>query len=262
MAPVGGLGASLQERVAHPPAQRPRLPTMGGVRSSDTEAVESPRRPPPAVCGDSVPSRPASTHRPGNWRSLVISMIVMTFFVLGWVALQPKPSARERATVDVARASSQLAAEKRWPLGVLAVGEDWHPTQVSLRADDAGVQTWSVGYHHRPGDDRYVTVTQTRSGEGIADEIIRSWLTRQVRSDRPEGTTSVAGRTWTLYTGAADGRTERVRRSLVAQGQDAPGELITVISGEVDQETLERMAGLLRQTAVPAASSPSPTASP
>ncbi|QQR99965.1 MAG: DUF4245 domain-containing protein [Austwickia sp.] len=217
---------------------------------------------PPATGADpaTTPSGPparTSTHGRGNWRSLVISMVIMTVVVFVLVALMPHPAQRERTTVDVARVAGQLAAEKHWPLATVRTGDDWHPTSVRLAADDKGVPTWEVGYHHLPGDDRYVVLSQTRPGDGVSAEQVATWVSRQSRAGRDDGTSQVGGVTWTRRTAAVEGGPPRTQRSLVAQGADAPGGLTTVLSGEVDYADLERFAGSLQLQDATAAATPS-----
>ncbi|MCA0436766.1 MAG: DUF4245 domain-containing protein [Actinobacteria bacterium] len=203
-----------------------------------------------------------STHGRGNWRSLIISMVIMTVVVFAFVALMPRPAQRERATVDVARVASQLAVERGWPLATVRTGDDWHPTSVALTADDKGVPTWQVGYHHRPGDDRYVVLAQTRPGDGVGAEQVAAWVGRQSRSGREEGTVSVAGTTWTRRTASVGDTTPRAHRSLIAQGPGAPGGLVTVLSGEVDNADLEWFAAALSLQPVSAATPSAPTGQP
>lgn len=182
-------------------------------------------------------------------------MVIMTAVVFVIVALMPRPAQRERATVDVARAASQLSAEKGWALATLDAGEDWHPTSVSLTPDDKGVPTWTVGYHHRPGDDRYVVLTQTRRGDGVGEEQLTAWLNRQAKTGREEGTVQAGGATWTRRAATVGDDAQRVHRSLVARGPDAPGGLVTVLAGEASYGDLERLAATLRPRTVPAAPS-------
>lgn len=198
--------------------------------------------------------RPAarSTHGRGNWRSLVISMAIMTAVVFVIVALMPHPAQRDRATVDVARSARQLAAEKGWPLATVRTGDDWHPTSVRLATDDKGVPTWEVGYHHVPGDDRYVVLSQTRPGDGVTAEQVANWVSRQSRAGRTDGTSQLGGVAWSRRTAALEGTPPRTQRSLVAQGPDAPGGLTTVLAGEVEYADLERFAQALELQQVPA----------
>lgn len=206
-----------------------------------------------------APPAPTSTHGRGNWRSLVISMLIVTSVVFVVVALMPHPAQRDRATVDVARTARQLAAERGWPLATVRTGADWHATYVALRPDGKGVPTWEVGYHHRPGDDRYITLAQTRVGDGVTAEQLAPWIDRQTSGGRDDGTVAAGGATWTHRTARLDGSQPRTQRSLVAQGREAPGGLVTVLSGEVDDADLESFAASLEHQPVDAGT-PSRTA--
>lgn len=212
-----------------------------GAPTGPTDGASTPPAP-------GAPPRPAatSTHGRGNWRSLVISMVIMTAIVFAAVALMPHPAQRERNTVDIARSASQLAQEKGWPLATVRTGADWHPTLVSFQADDKGVPTWQVGYHHLPGDDRYIALAQTRPGDGVSADQVAGWVDRQAANGREGGTVQIDGVTWARRSATLEGGQDRVRRSLVAQGPDAPGGLVTVLSGEVDEADLERFAGELQ----------------
>ena len=189
----------------------------------------------------------------GNWRSLVISMVIMTAIVFAFVALVPRPAQRERAAVDDAGKAGQIATEQSWAVATAAPGDDWRATSVLFRPDERGVPTWSVGYHHRPGDDVYVTLAQTRpSAQDPA--AITQWVVRQTKNGRDDGTASVAGKDWSRRlgnpTGSPSGQ-DAAFRSLVAQGAGAPGDLVTVIAGDTSYETLERFAGSLRIEQIP-----------
>lgn len=190
--------------------------------------------------------RPAVRRHGGNWRSLVISMVIMTALVFAFVALMPRPAQRERAAVDDVGKAEQIAAEQSWRAATAAPGEDWKATSALFRPDERGVPTWLVGYHHRPADDVYVTLGQTRPA---ADDpaAIAQWVVRQTKNGREDGTTSVAGRDWSRRLGHASGSApDAVFRALVAQDQAAPGGLVTVIAGDTSYEVLERFAGSLR----------------
>ena len=219
---------------------------MDRVTSTDPQRAAAPADP-------SAAAAPRTNRMPGNWRSLVISMVIMTTVVFVAVSLMPHPAQRERTTVDLARAATQLAAQRHWPLATASTGDDWHPTTVSLTSDDKGVPTWRVGYHHRPGDDRYVELTQTKPGEPVSADQLAAWISRETKGGRQDGTAVVGGVTWSRRTAAVESGADRVRRSLVAQGADAPGGLATVISGEVDYADLEGFAGSLRLQQVRAA---------
>lgn len=190
-------------------------------------------------------------HGRGNWRSLVISMVIMTIVVFVMVALVPRPAQRERATVDVARSAAQLATEKGWPLATVRTGTDWHATSVGLAPDDKGVPTWQVGYHHVPGDDQYVLLAQTRSDGGVGEQDIAAWISRQTKAGREDGTVPAGRTTWSRRTATVDGPGRRIHRSLVADGPGAPGGLVTVLSGEVDDAVLELFASSLEVRPVP-----------
>lgn len=181
-------------------------------------------------------------------------MLIMTALVFAFVALLPRPAQRERAAVDDVGKAEQIASEQSWPVATAAPGEDWRATSVLFRPDDRAVPTWLVGYHHRPGDDVYVTLAQTRpSAQDPA--ATAQWTVRQTKNGREDGTASVGGRDWSKRwgnpTGAASGP-DAAFRSLVAQDANAPGGLVTVISGDTSYEVLERFAGSLRIQQVPA----------
>ncbi|WP_255574477.1 DUF4245 family protein [Austwickia sp. TVS 96-490-7B] len=185
----------------------------------------------------------------------------MAVFVLGVVALLPRPAARERVSVDVGRTAQQIAADKGWPLATADLGDAWHPTSVSFAPDSNGVPTWLIGYHHRPGDDQYVVLSQTRPGDGLDAGRLATWLDRQTRQGQPDGESTIAGTRWQRRSvDITSGGTVHARRSLVITDNTAPAGLATVISGDVDYPTLEQVAAALRTT--PAQPTPSAPASP
>lgn len=248
---------------------------MVGVTSQDPDATAradqpDPGTPPvdpdvkPAETGTrqtapgATPAGRTSTHGRGNWRSLVISMVVMTVFVLAFVALNPRPAQRELPTVDLERTAGQVATATGWPVATADLGDGWHPTSVSNAPDDKGVPTWLVGYHKRPGDDAYVSLAQTRPGAPLTEAQVGDWTARQSKQGRPDGTSQVGGRAWQRRTVTIDAGNARVRRSLVAAG--GPGGLVTVLSGEVDYATLESVAASLRETPAPRATPGASTA--
>ncbi|WP_162137234.1 DUF4245 family protein [Austwickia chelonae] len=217
------------------PTQTP-APDRGGQPGGGQ--VSSPDRNP---SGSGV----ASTHGRGSWRSLVISMVVMSLIVFAVVALMPRPMPRERVTVDVRRAADQIRSDPTWPVALVETGDGWHPTLVRHAADSKGVLTWRVGYHRRPDDDRYVVLSQARPGDLTGQGVLDAWLEREtLRSEAQDGV-EIAGRRWHRRSASIEGGAgERVRRSLTTDaGADG---LVTVLSGEVDENTLMTFAAALR----------------
>ncbi|MEP7161351.1 MAG: DUF4245 family protein [Dermatophilaceae bacterium] len=220
---------------------------------------------------DASPGAPAPGARQvrrhgGNSRSLVISMVIMTALVFAFVALLPRPAQRERAAVDAVGKAGQIATDQAWPVATSSPGDDWRATSVALTADAQGVPTWTVGYHHRPGDDVYVTLAQTQPSTG-AGPALQAWVVRQTKNGREDGTVSSGGRDWSRRssrdaTGAASSGDAPAFRSLVAQGPTSPGGLATVIAGDTSYEVLERFAGSLTVADVPTGSVSPSVASP
>ncbi len=227
------------------------------VLAAYDEAVTSPPEQPAAPEPSSVapaPSAPQAGRRGGNFRSLVISMVIMTAVVFAFVALLPRPAQRERAEVDAGRKAGQIATDQSWPVATSSPGDDWRATSVSFRADPQGLPTWTVGYHVKPGDDVYVTLAQTQQSSG-AGAALPAWVARQTKNGREDGFVSSGGRDWSKRsgldaTGAASSGEASAFRSLVAQGPNSPGGLATVIAGDTSYEVLERFAGSLTVTAV------------
>ena len=63
--------------------------------SGQTQGSASP------TASQDAPARPARrAHGGGNWRSLVLSMLVVLAVVLAWLSLMPRPARIERPTVD------------------------------------------------------------------------------------------------------------------------------------------------------------------
>ncbi len=221
------------------------------------EAVTSPPEQPAAPEPSPVapaPGAPKARRHGGNFRSLVISMVIMTAVVFAFVALLPRPAQRERAAVDAVGKAGQIATDQSWPVATSSPGDDWRATSVSFRADPQGVPTWTVGYHVRPDDDVYVTLAQTQQSSG-AGAALPAWVARQTKNGREDGSVSSGGRDWSKRsgldaTGAASSGEASAFRSLVAEGSNSPGGLATVIAGDTSYEVLERFAGSLTVTAV------------
>ncbi len=174
-------------------------------------------------------------------------MIVMSLFVFAVVALMPRPVARERATVDVQRTVGQIRTDPTWPVALVETGDQWHATLVRHSADDKGIMTWRVGYHRRPGDDRYVVLSQAKSADLAGREGLEAWLERETLGSETRDNVEIAGRYWQRRNASIESGTgERIRRSLVADAGPGSGELVTVLSGEVDEATLSVFAAALR----------------
>ena len=185
------------------------------------------------------PATPAPTrraHGAGNWRSLVISVLVILGFVALWLALVPRPAAVERPSVDVTSAARVVAREVDWPVVVPSLGAAWKPTSVSWRPSEQGPKTWHIGYHLAADEEVYVAVEQTRStGDTATDD---AWIAGSTARGTAQGGVDIAGTTWQRFLRGGD----VPRRSLLRRD----GPVLIVVTGVAGEDQLRAVASALR----------------
>ncbi len=197
-----------------------------------TAPVESARQP-----EDAGPAPRLNPHAHGNWRSLVLSMAAVAAVVAVLYSVVPRPDAVSQPPVDVtpvARAVHDETGATVWVPQLGEPGQPWKAT--SVRHQTAPTLTWYAGYQRTDDDSVFVAVQQ--AGAETPADTRTAWVEEAVAHGKPDGTTTVDGRSWARYTTNGD----PARRGLVGE----VGGMTTVVSGLADYETLEHVAASLR----------------
>lgn len=193
----------------------------------------------PETPGDPDPKGvPPPRRTMGNWRSLVLSLLVILAAILVWLAFVPRPASIRQPDVDVAAVARQAHRDDGVTLSVPDPGPQWRATSARWGRSQEGLPTWHAGYYRKSDDETYIAVQQTPgSAEPRAAE---SWLADAVAHGRPDGTVSVDGADWRKYTTSGD----PVRRALVRSGSGR--DLTTVVGGLATYDELVAFASTLR----------------
>ncbi len=177
----------------------------------------------------------------GTWRSLIISMLLVSLVVALALALVPRPTKIEQRALDPVGVAAEAARSEQLPVSVVRIDGQWKATSARVTEVEE-LATWHIGYHSRD-EQTYIALEQTSSAHP-ADQIER-WVTNLTKYGTEQGTSAVAGATWQRYQNAGDS----VTRALVRR----TGSPITVLAGNTSFEQLEAFAQSL-ETVPPAVS--------
>lgn len=212
------------------PPENPAEPTP---RSATTRAASPGHASVPNQQPAGVPPKRRTM---GNWRSLVLSMVVMLGFVALWLAFTPRASQVEQREIDVTAVARQVNTDVGLQVSVPALQPPWKATSARYARSAEGLMTWFAGYHLVGDDTVFVGLRQTPTD---ADpKALNTWLAEATTDGRELGSVDIAGSTWTRR--ATSG--EPVRRSLVTER----GGLLTVVEGLGAEERLVEFARSLR----------------
>ena len=212
-----------------------RAGSSRGMAVGDDRQVSSTASSPPAAA---VPPPPAAPPRRGlgTFKNMVISLAVISGFVLVWLAMVPRVSSVNQPPVDVTSVARQVREETGWTISQPQLPQGWRATSVRyVRSTDA-LMTWHAGY--LSPDQQYVALEQTRGATPL-------WVEAQTNRGRVVGTVTVAGRSWQQID-----RQDKVQRSLVDRGAGA-GDLTTIVTGTATFEVLAEFAAALKPVPAP-----------
>lgn len=207
-------------RMTTPPPASETSETAGAHAAPDAAAADRPAR---------------RGRKPGNWRSLVLSMAAVGALVFVLYAIVPRPSAVTQPAVDVKPVAAQVH-EDGHTAQVPALTEPWKSSVARYRPTPQGPTAFYVGYVRTDSDDVFVAVQQipTSTPRAAAD----AWLTDAISGGVRGEDITVYGRIWHSYAPNGDPK----RRALVA---DIDG-MTTVLSGLATRETLVEVARSLK----------------
>ncbi|GAB96082.1 hypothetical protein BJY21_003574 [Kineosphaera limosa] len=202
---------------------------------------------PPAATRPGPPPRRA--HGRGNWRSLVLSMVVVLAVVTVWLALLPRPSRIDRPAVDVVASAQYVSSQTGLTLFVPQVPAPWRPTSVR-QTSEQGLTGWHAGWTHGQDESAYLGTEQAGAKDEQTDQ---AWIAARTQHGAAGQPVDIAGRQWASYATSGD----PVRTSYVATIDGT----IVVVTGLTDSEALQQAAASLRPAAELTVGVPTPTGS-
>ena len=219
----------------------PSSPTPTGDSPGESASPES-----GATAAEAVPggaSQPTTEASPsarargrGNWRSLLLSTAAVGALLFVIYAIVPRPDSVTQPPVDVTPVARQLAEENDATVWIPQLGEPGRPWKATSVRRGTDPTSWYAGYVRTDDETVFVAVQQIPATTP-ADKA-DAWRAEALSHGRQDGTSSVAGTTWTRFT--TDG--DPARRGLLG----TRGEMTTVVSGLADYATLESFAASLR----------------
>lgn len=166
-------------------------------------------------------------------RSMLVVLVVVGLLLL--VTWRPQPEAVK--AVDYGPVLIRAQSEAEYPVLVPAgLGDGWRVTSARWEPTEESDPdpAWHLGYV--TPDDQYLQVAQSATDRS-------SYVEEQTADGRPAGESDVDGTTWQRYESP-----DAQRRSLVTVVDG----VTVVVSGTVDWDLLERVAGSLAEPAVTA----------
>ena len=169
----------------------------------------------------------------GSTKNLVYSLLAVLGMVAVLVLMVPRVETVGGPPVDVAAEATQVREESGWDIvAPQGLPEGWVPTSVRYVRTTGDFMTWHVGY--RTPRDTYVAVEQTM-------DPTREWVAAQTNRAPEDGTTEIAGRTWTRFV-----RDTKVQNSLLDMPATGSGELTTLVTGDADFDDMAIFVQALR----------------
>ncbi|WP_158607578.1 DUF4245 family protein [Flexivirga caeni] len=183
----------------------------------------------------------------GSTRSMVISMVIVAFAVVGWWAFVPRSTPTAQPVADVAGIAREIGISRHWDPAVAdGLPSTWSPVNVRLVTLSDQPPTWQAGYDVPGG--KYIRVLQTANGN-------TSWVQAQTGNGAAKGIVTIGGVVWSKVERADGGE-----RSLI---RSAPlGGLSTVVDGTGSWSQLIQFAASVKPLSKSALATKGPTTAP